>query len=330
MEAPRAMDIIGDVAPGARLLSRLAEMPLAARVLEFDGMMVPDVAVAGAGADLPPTHAVRSNRRAVHDPVGDVDLVRRLLHEVVAAEPGKNAPMPDLVLHLAHPGRLHFTRTSPGHIKVRANELHLSNGPVANRADSFQVVPLVAALQSDHHREPLALGLGIGRNQGPVAGPVDATGFLQESVFAGRHRRGVLHGAEMGGRGQKHQVYPGVDDFPVGVESHEPPLARHVDPLPQLVVFGKILQSRLDPRREQIAHGPELYRPLGVQGLAAGARAAVAAADKTDLDGPASRRMRRAGDLQNAVTHRSIPFLAWPLVRLSTPARRCATRLLGR
>ncbi len=45
------------------------------------------------------------------------DLVRGLLHQVIAAQPGKETPVPDLILHLPHACRLQLARAPPGILK---------------------------------------------------------------------------------------------------------------------------------------------------------------------------------------------------------------------
>ena len=110
--------------------------------------------------------------------------------------------------------------------------MHLSDRAVADPADALQVIPLVAPLQADHHREPLAFGLLVGRHQHAVAGRVDTARLFQERVLAGLHRGRVVDGPEVRRRGQEHQVHAGFHHPLIGVEPDEPPFGRHIDPLP--------------------------------------------------------------------------------------------------
>ena len=57
-------------------------------------------AVLLAGADLPAAHALGLDRVSLLDPVADVDVVDVLLADMVAAEPGEEVPVADLVLQL--------------------------------------------------------------------------------------------------------------------------------------------------------------------------------------------------------------------------------------
>ena len=86
------MHVLGDVAPGARLLPGLAVVARAVGILELDHVAVIDVARARADADLPRSHAVGADGMGVHDPIGHVDLVAGLFDEVVAAEPAEQVP----------------------------------------------------------------------------------------------------------------------------------------------------------------------------------------------------------------------------------------------
>ena len=105
-QALGAVDGLRHVVPGAGLLPRLAEVPHAVFVLELDRVMVPDVAVAGAVPHFAAAHAAGAHGMRVQDPVGDVDLVRRLFDHVIAAQPEEHAPVANLVLQFAHPLRL--------------------------------------------------------------------------------------------------------------------------------------------------------------------------------------------------------------------------------
>ena len=245
----------------------------------------------------PAAQSVGGQRRAVHDPVGHVDQVRRLLDEVVAGEPAEDAPVANLVLHLAHARRLELARPAAGgHVEIGADQADLADRPVADSPDAVQVVLLVPPLQADHHGEPLSPGLFVGGQQGAVAGSVDAQRLFQKAVLAGGDGGRVVHRPEVRRRGQQHQVHARVNHALIGVEAHEPPPLGHVDPRLEVLVFPKVREAGLQPLAKKVAHGHQLDRGLGRKRLAAGARAAVAAADKANADRLSAGRMGTAGD----------------------------------
>ena len=81
-------------------LPALAEHLGAVGIGEFDGMMVEDVAVFFAGAHLAAAHALGLGRMGFLDPIADVEVVDVLLADVIAAEPGEEVPVADLVFEL--------------------------------------------------------------------------------------------------------------------------------------------------------------------------------------------------------------------------------------
>ncbi len=179
----------------------------------------------------------------VHDPIGHVNFVAGLFHQVIAAQPAEQVPVADLVFHFAERRRLRRALAAAGHVEVGPQVQDLAHGAVANLLNARQVVALVATLQAGHHGEPLPSGFLVGGHQQAIAGRVDTTGLLQEDVFARLDRGRVVQGPEMRRRAQQDQVHPRFDDLLVGVEADETPLGRHVDPRPQVVVFPQVLRG---------------------------------------------------------------------------------------
>ncbi len=100
----------------------------------------------------------------------------------------------------------------------------------------------------------------------------------------------------MGRRGEQHQIDARVDHLLVGVEAHEAPLRRDVDAGAKLVVLLQVLEAGFQAVGKQIAHGDQLHRARGAQGVAAGAAAAIAAAHQAQTNRVAPGHMSRADD----------------------------------
>ena len=191
----------------------------------------------------------------VHDPVGHVDLVAGLLHQVIAAEPAEEVPIADLVLHLAHLRRPERARPRAAGIIIRPHEPYLANRAVADLLDLLQVQRLVPPLQADHHGETFRLGNLVGGQQLPITGGIDTAGLLQEDVPSRLDGSRVMDGPKMGRRGEQHQVDARVDHLLVGLETHETPLRRDVDAGTDLLVIQQVLEADLQAAGNQIAHG---------------------------------------------------------------------------
>ena len=81
-------------------LAALAEHLGAVGIRVFDGVVIEDVAVLFAGADLAAAHALGFDGVAILDPVADIEIVDVLLADVIAAEPGEEVPVANLVFEL--------------------------------------------------------------------------------------------------------------------------------------------------------------------------------------------------------------------------------------
>ena len=84
----------------ARDLAALAEHLGAVGIRVFDRVMIEDVAVLFASADLSAAHALGFDGMTVLDPVADIEIVNVLLADVIAAEPIEEVPVANLVFEL--------------------------------------------------------------------------------------------------------------------------------------------------------------------------------------------------------------------------------------
>ena len=230
----------------------------------------------------PPMPLARK-RWATQDPVGHVDLVAGLLDQVVAGEPAEQVPVADLVFHFAHAGGLGLAAAAAGHVEVGADEADLAHGPVADLGDTFQIVRLVAALQADARRRASSAGPPRWR---PAA--CGSRGRRRSRVFPGRRacRPSPRRHSAWAGNAAAWPAAPGPRrrGSPAGRRRSRGTAAPAGTSIRgrKSSYFCRFVRLRLQAVGEQVAQGDEFDRALGAQGLAAGAGAAVAAADKAD------------------------------------------------
>ena len=184
----------------------------------------------------------------VQHPVGNVDQVRGLLDNVIAGQPQKHTPVPNLILQLTHPIRLELPRSATTlDVVVGPHVGDIADGTVANPLDAVQVVPLMAVLQTDDNREFLQLRLRVGRHECAVPGSVNAAGLFHEHMLAGLDRRGVVNRPKMWRRSQEDHIDASGEHLLVGVEAGKLSLLRHVDVRREIVVLLQILQAEFNP-----------------------------------------------------------------------------------
>ena len=88
---------------GLRSASGIGDLPCeieqfdAAGIVELDGVVIEDLPIVAADADLPAAHALRLQRMRLHQPIDYVERVDVLLDHVVAAGPKEEVPVADLI-----------------------------------------------------------------------------------------------------------------------------------------------------------------------------------------------------------------------------------------
>ena len=137
-DAARAVGMFGDLARAAGNLPALAEHLGAIGIGVFDRMVVEDVAVFLAGANLAAAHALGFDGVAVLDPIANVEVVDVLLADVVAAEPGEEIPIADLVFQL---GKICRERKAAWPGCRRSNSSEARRGRRSRHRECFESLP---------------------------------------------------------------------------------------------------------------------------------------------------------------------------------------------
>src|SRR6266581_659914 len=169
--APGAREPLDDPRRRVLDLAPHALHPRPARILEFDGEVIEDVAIGGVGARLAPTHAHRLHGMCAEHPVRHVDVVHVLLHDVVARQPREVEPVPDLPLHVG-PRRLTRVHPQAALVPVDLAADEVADAAVVDALDRRAVARVVAPLRAGHDGEPFLGGEVGGRHDGAYAARV--------------------------------------------------------------------------------------------------------------------------------------------------------------
>jgi hypothetical protein len=251
----------------------LAAQAAAVGILEFDVVMVKNLAIINAFAHLASAHAPGFDRVALLDPIDDIQVVDVLLVDVIAAQPDEIIPIAHLVFHFRRfAAELFFqllARASPRRPGCRSNSAHgdnVADGAIVQPLDGFQIRLLMMPLQADGHLEILLLGLLGGGQHLAHAGAIDRHRFLHENMFALAHRFLEMGRSKSGRRGQNHDIRQ-RDGMLIGVESDEFVLFRHIHAVG--VIGLEFVVAAVQAVFESVGHGDQFEGAGGAEGLAA-------------------------------------------------------------
>ena len=167
-----------------------------------------------AGSDY--FHGVRA-----HQPVHEIDIVKVLLDDLIAANPDEGIPVTELPLHVAPLGIAAFS------VKDRAAEVvgvycgDFADGAVVDLLHGLDILAVGAALRSRNHRQLALGGQFSGGDETPRANRIGGDGFLGENMLSGVDRRFEMHGPEAGRGAQHHDIDIGGEQLLVSVEAGE-------------------------------------------------------------------------------------------------------------
>ena len=211
----------------------------------------------GSVRRLPAAHAPAADRKLLaHHPVHGVDAVDGLFDDVIAREPAIVVPVADLVLHLRTTLLVGLPRIPDAlGIVGRFNGHNLADLAVKDLLHRLAPGCVVAPAEAVDQRQVLGLGVLASLDKSAQAGPVDRHRLFDEAVDALLDGIGQMHGAEMGRRGQDHQIHL-VDHLLVGVEAAILAILGNIDPRPDARAF-ECGQAVLEPIGKDIAHGDQ-------------------------------------------------------------------------
>ena len=139
-------------------MTTVAEHLHAIGIGELDRMMVKNLAVLFADANLPSARATGFDRRPLHDPIADVQVMDMLFDDMIAAEPREVVPVADLMLHLRF---ARFTRLDPdaSGVEVGTQELNFTDRAVMDSVDHFAVLDFVSQMMPNGDQQLFLFGL---------------------------------------------------------------------------------------------------------------------------------------------------------------------------
>jgi len=187
-----------------------------------------DSATAMAELIRGPVDGTGANRVHAHHPVRDVDVVKMLLDDLVAADPDEGIPSAVLKLVIAP---LRVTRPLLNH--RAANPVGVRSDDVTDRAVLDPVLRLhiglvVSPLGAGHHCQTLLFTFARGGHEAVRANRIRGKRFFAEDVLAGVNSGLKVHRSVAGRRGQNHEVHIGFQQLLIGVR----PVASR-DPRPE-------------------------------------------------------------------------------------------------
>ena len=124
----------------------------------------------------PPTR-LGPQRLRVGDPVGHVDRVYRLLDEMIARQPGKIEPVPQLVLHFGLAGLAKGAAHRTVHEVIAADQPHGAELSVANPPQGVQAIGFVTALEAHGDFQIFFLATVLAASTARTPGASTASGF---------------------------------------------------------------------------------------------------------------------------------------------------------
>ncbi len=125
-------------------------------------------------------------------------------------------------------------------------------------------------------------------------GSIDRHRLFSEDVFAGLDRSAQLQRSEMGRCGQQNYIEITAENLLVGIKSDEPVILVDADSGSDVGLPSHRPQTRIDPILKGIRHRDQLGIHIGVQRLDGRPSTAASAADQTEPDRVAARRMHRS------------------------------------
>ena len=147
-----ALHVLGDAVPAATDVAALAEHVAAVGVFVLDGVVVENLAVVDAGANLAAAQPLATHRVSALDPVDDIEVMDVLLVDVVAAQPDEVVPVAHLVLHFGELATgplfkaLSITHPNAAAVPVGTRGDDVADGPILDALDDFLITQLMMPL----------------------------------------------------------------------------------------------------------------------------------------------------------------------------------------
>ena len=140
-----AVGVFGDTVPAITDVAALAEHLRPIRIGELDKVMIEDLSVIDAIADLAPALPLRFNGVRVFKPVRDIQIVYVLFYDVVATQPIEVIPVAHLVFELTLT-LLTWTYPYATAIPINTCEVDVTDGTVLEACNGFAIGGLVMTL----------------------------------------------------------------------------------------------------------------------------------------------------------------------------------------
>ena len=252
-----------DGGPSARNVSALAQELDAIPIGVFDKMVIKNLATVRTRSDLPSTLTLCFHRRAVHQPIDDVQVVNVLFANVVPTQPIKVVPVVDLILKL---GLIWCSVASPNSIVVPVGSCkhNVANRPIFELCDGCLIARFVVSLQSDRDHQILFLSDLIRCQHASHARSVRSHRLFHKHMLSCLDGGFEVHWSEPWRCRKNDHVDVGLKESLVTIDPDKNPVG-YINVLTMFLIHRP--QRIVDLRLEWICHCSQLQTILGRNGV---------------------------------------------------------------
>ena len=212
-----SVDHISVVPLGPRDLPAHERANSVARICVVDRNVIPHFTVLGASESS--SRTVGGFGRGSHHPIDGVDVMNRLLGNLVIRQPDEVHPVVQLVLRITDAFFTILVPNATGAVASRGAD-DLTDLAIVNSLDCFDIVDLAAVLCASHNRRPLLDRFVMSFHTNTETGGVYARWLFGKNVLSGGNRLGDVVRTETRRRGQNDQVDIGIfEHFFVSVQT---------------------------------------------------------------------------------------------------------------
>ena len=262
--------------------------------------MIEDVADHVFGTNLPAAVPDAFLRHPVSlGPVHQIDVVNRLLDDVISREPGEMHPTAQLAFQRAEI-RVHDGRTGFAGVVGSVNRADVTDLAAENFFIGRALRQMRAPAEPRGDREVLLFRFSNRFHDGAVTKGVGADWFLGKNMFIAFDGIFDVERTKAGRRRQQHHVDSAINNLPVGIEPDEALVVIHLHLAADLGIFFQIVAARSQIVGKRVAHCDQTDVGFRQQGVLRRSGTAATASHQSDFQNgiirgksPAGKKKRR-------------------------------------
>ena len=211
-----------------------------------------------------------------------IDVVHRLLANLIAREPDEVHPVIDLILHVRH-ARLAIAIPNAVGAIARRHAHHFADHAFTNALDRVHETRLTAVLRARDDGRALRLGRVMCRATRVVARGVETHWFFRENVLFCRHCCGDMNGAKSRRSREDHKINIfEIEHFLIAIDSPEDALiaGRYT----VTVLCGQRIANALGLLDIDVGEGNDAHIFVGGERVVGRAGSAPTTTDEADVD----------------------------------------------